>query len=271
MNRTIVITGASDGIGASAARSLAAEGDHIAVVGRTASKVEKVAAEVGGRPFVADFAKLTDVERLAGELLDAYPRIDILANNAGGLFDKRVTTEDGHELTFQVNHLAPFLLTKLLMDRLIESQASIINTASHAHYRARLNVTDLELNHGWRKWLAYSNSKLLNILFTKGLHQRYVLDGVHAVSFHPGVVKSSFAHDASGATGWFYRSELGKRTMVTPEQGADTLVWLADGTPPRDWAPGFYYTKRAIAHTLGAARDAELADAVWAATESMLN
>ena len=141
--RTIVITGASDGIGAAAARALAASGDRVVIVGRSPQKTEAIAAELGADHFIADFTRLADVRALAAELLRRYPRIDVLANNAGGIMGARELTADGHEKTLQVNHLAPFLLTTLLMDRLIESRASVINTSSAANRFGRLNLDDL--------------------------------------------------------------------------------------------------------------------------------
>lgn len=271
MERTIVITGASDGLGAAAARALSRDEARVVVVGRTPEKVERVAAETGAEAMVTDFSRLAEVRRLADDLRARHERIDVLANNAGGIFDAREVTEDGHELTFQVNHLAPFLLTHLLLDRLVASRAVVVNTASDAHRRARLDLADLDLARGWSKWRAYSNSKLANILFTQALHQRYALEGLSAVSFHPGVVASGFGVRGRGATGWFYRSAVGRRVMVSPEQGADTLVWLAEGTPPRDWAPGQYYVDRRIVRPSKAARSQQLTDGLWAVSKGLLD
>lgn len=270
MQRTIVITGASDGVGAAAARALAAGGERVVMVGRTPAKVAAVASATGGDGLVADFTRLADVRRLAADLLDRYERIDVLANNAGGIFDTQHATEDGHELTFQVNHLAPFLLTTLLLDRLVASRATVVNTSSAAHLRARLDPDDLDLARGWTKWRAYCNSKLANILFTRALHHRFVLEGVSAAAFHPGVVASGFGISDRGATGRFYRSQVGRRVMVSADEGADTLVWLANGTPPRDWAPGQYYVKRCIARTSAAATDDALADGLWRASAALV-
>ncbi len=269
MQRTIVITGASDGIGAAAARRLAAEGHRIVVVGRSDARVKSVAREIDGDPYVADFARLDDVRTLADALRERYPRIDVLANNAGGLQAQRRTTVDGHELTFQVNHLAPFLLTHLLLDTLRASRASVITTSSGAASGGRLDLADLQLERGWTPFRAYANSKLANILFTHGLHERYVLDGVSAAAFHPGFVATSFAADHRWA-GAFYRSRLAQRVARTPEQGADTLVWLADGTPPRDWAPGAYYVGREVRRPPRPSRDEGLSDALWVMSERLL-
>ena len=130
MPRTIVITGASDGIGAAAARQLQAEGERVVIVGRSAEKTARVADELGAERHVADFADLAQVRALAAELRAQHDRIDVLANNAGGMFAQREVTVDGFEKTFQVNHLAGFLLTNLLRDVLVESRASVIQTAS---------------------------------------------------------------------------------------------------------------------------------------------
>lgn len=270
MQRTIVITGASDGIGAAAARALAQGGDRVVVVGRTPSKVDRVARECGAEPMVADFAQLAEVRRLASELLIAYPRIDVLANNAGAFYTKRSVTGDGHELTFQVNHLAPFLLTKLLMPRLMESGASVITTSSGAHLRGRLDLADLDLSRRWSGWRAYANSKLANVLFMRGLQRRHALDGVASVAFHPGAVASSFGTQGGGMIRWFYTSPVTKRLMLSSEQGADTLVWLAQGTPPRDWSPGIYYVRRAPARMSKAALDDGLIDSLWSLSDQMV-
>src|SRR3954447_11972948 len=128
--KTIVITGASAGVGAAAARQLADLGADVVVVGRSPDKTAAVARSIGTEPLVADFARLSDVRRLAEQLLERCPKIDVLANNAGGIFPRRTVTEDGHELTFQVNHLAPFLLTALLRDRLVETGGSRVITTS---------------------------------------------------------------------------------------------------------------------------------------------
>ena len=143
--RTIVITGASDGIGASAARTFARQGERVVVVGRSAEKTEAVANEIGADFFVSDFADLAQVRTLAAQLKEKYPRIDVLANNAGGIMGPRELTVDGHEKTFQVNHLAPFLLTTELIDVLTASQATVINTSSVANSLfGKLDIDDLD-------------------------------------------------------------------------------------------------------------------------------
>jgi len=268
-SRTIVITGASDGIGEAAARSLTRRGHRVVVVGRTPAKVERVASELGVEGHVADFSRFADVEALAARLRADLPRIDVLAHNAGGVFPERRTTEDGHEITLQVNHLAPFLLTSLLLDRLIADRASVISTSSAASYRGRLDLADLQLRRGWSPWRAYANAKLANIVFTRGLHRRSVLDGVSAAAFHPGVVATNFGATSGPVVRWAYGSAVGRRVMLTPEAGADTLGWLADGTPPRDWAPGGYFTRRQARRPHRQALDDVFARAFWDASAGL--
>ena len=270
VSRTIVITGASDGIGAAAARRLSRAGHRVVVVGRTPAKLEAVTAELGVDSFVADFSRLSDVRDLAAALLATYPRIDVLANNAGGIVAERELTEDGHEVTFQVNHLAPFLLTQLLLDRLLASRGAVVTTASAASRAGRIDLDDPELHQRWSPFAAYSNSKLANIMFTRGLHRRYVLEGLSAAAFHPGVVATSFGSAAGGATQRFYGSALGRKVMLSADDGADTLVWLAEGTPPRDWASGWYYHKRLPKRPHPSVLDDRLVDAFWELSASLV-
>jgi NAD(P)-dependent dehydrogenase (short-subunit alcohol dehydrogenase family) len=173
--KTIVLTGASDGIGTAAARALVERGNHVVVVGRSVSKTEAIAAELGTDHHVVDFADLAQVRTLADELLAANPTIDVLANNAGGIFGStRAVTVDGHELTFQVNYLAPFLLTTLLLERLLESGGTVINTSSVGNRLfGDLDLDDLENVNGYKANKAYGDSKLAQILHAKELDRRY--------------------------------------------------------------------------------------------------
>lgn len=268
--RTIVITGASDGIGASAARTLAKAGERVVVVGRSAEKTRAVAEEIGADYFVCDFADLSQVRTLSAELRDKYPRIDVLANNAGGIMGKRELTVDGHEKTFQVNHLAPFLLTNALMDVLTASKATVINTSSAANAFGYVDIDDLDAAGKYSTSKAYGTAKLENILFTTELHHRYNAAGISTAAFHPGGVATNFAAES---TSWFrfaYKTFI-KRFMLTPEQGADTLVWLATTTPGQDWVPGAYYAKRALAKASKQAYDAQLARKLWDRSEALVS
>jgi NAD(P)-dependent dehydrogenase (short-subunit alcohol dehydrogenase family) len=260
--RNIVVTGASDGIGAAAARNLAKAGERIVVVGRSPEKTAAVAAELGADYFVCDFAELAQVRELATALRERYPRIDVLVNNAGGIMRGHELTVDGHEKTFQVNHLAPFLLTTELLDILTASRATIINTSSAANGFGRLDLADLNSERSYSTNRAYGTAKLANILFTAELQNRYGKDGIAAAAFHPGVVATNFAADS---TSWFrhaYKTVF-NRFLISAEQGADTLVWLATSTPGRDWVPGAFYVKRALAKANKQAYDAGLARDFW--------
>ena len=261
-DRTIIITGASDGIGAAAARAFTAGGDRVVVVGRSPEKTAAVAESIGADSFIADFARLQDVRDLAAALLERYPRIDVLANNAGGIMGDRKMTVDGNEKTFQVNHLAPFLLTSLLRDRLVESRATVINTSSAANRFSTLKIDDLDLSSGYSSTAAYGNGKLANILFTRELHRRYNGAGISTAAFHPGVVATNFSAGSTTVMRHLYQTLLSK-LLLTPDKGADTLVWLANGTPGRDWTSGEFYTKRKVSKANPQAYDAALAARLW--------
>lgn len=225
--RTFVITGASSGVGQAAAVALAERGAHIAVVGRNSERTHAVAARVGGAPFIADFDSLDEVRALAATLLARYPRIDALANNAGGLVSRRGRSTDGLDRALQHNHLAPFLLTNLLLPRLIESRARVISTASVANRFARLDLDDLQFER--RPWLGgwqeYATVKLETIMFIRELARRTAQTGLTAYSFHPGYVITSFGNDSAFKRfGEFVsRGSLG----ISPEQGAAPLVHLS--------------------------------------------
>jgi NAD(P)-dependent dehydrogenase (short-subunit alcohol dehydrogenase family) len=249
MSKTIIITGASDGIGAAAATQLSRLGHEVVVVGRSPEKTQRFASSIDADHFIADFSDLNAVRELAASIQSRYPHIDVLANNAGGVFGTRDKTRDGHEKTFQVNHLAPFLLTNLLMPTLISSAATVIQTASiAARLYGKIDIGDLENDQRYSANKAYGDSKLENILFTKELDRRYRSSEVSAVAFHPGIVRSSFATDTTsrGMT-MLYANPLTKRFLASADEGADQLVWLAQTRPGREWQPGEYYEKRRIA------------------------
>ena len=271
-SKTIVITGASGGIGAAAARRLHADGHHVVIVGRSPDKARQVAGELGADSFIADFARLDDVRRLGAELEGAYPRIDVLANNAGGIFGDRVKTVDGFEKTFQINHLAPFLLTQLLMDTLISSRASIIQTSSvGARMTGKVVIDDLDNDQHFTATRAYGTAKLENILFTQELHRRYHAQGVSAAAFHPGNVATGFATEADSFLKHVTTNRLARALMSTPEQGADQLVWLAETSPGTDWQSGVYYEKHKPARRNSKqAQDPALARELWDRSEALL-
>ncbi|HEY0787830.1 MAG TPA: SDR family NAD(P)-dependent oxidoreductase [Thermoanaerobaculia bacterium] len=260
MDKVIVITGGSSGIGAAAARALASQGARVAIPGRS-EETARLARSIGADAFLADFARLRDVRSLGEALLAKYPRIDVLANNVGGVIATRQVTEDGHEKTLQVNHLGGFLLTLLLRERLEASGATVIDTSSGAHRMGRVDLSDFENERSYRGWRAYGTAKLMNILHAAEINRRF--RGVHGVSFHPGVVATGFAREGASLTRFLYQSALRKLFMIPPEKGADTLVWLATTRGGSDWTPGGFYVKRKRASTSAQAADAALARALW--------
>lgn len=265
MTPTIVITGGSSGIGAAAARMLRAQGATVAITGRSPETL-RLAKEIGADAFLADFAKLGDVRALAEQLLAKYPRIDVLANNAGGVIATRQLTVDNHEKTLQVNHLGGFLLTLLLRERLEASRAAVINTSSGAHRFGRIDFDDLENARGYSAWRAYGSAKLMNILHAAEINRRF--HGVRGVSFHPGVVATGFAREGSTLVRILYESTLRKLFMIPPEKGADTLVWLAT---TRDWTPGAFYIKRKKARISLHGEQTEVARRLWEWSERSIS
>ena len=274
--KTVVITGASDGLGAAAARQLHADGHTVVIIGRSPDKTTAVAAELGCDHHIADFTRLDEVARLARELKATYRQIDVLANNAGGVFGARTKTVDGFEKTFQVNHLAPFLLTHLLMDTLIASHASVLQTSSTVRFTKEVRLDDLDHDRDFDPTVAYAAAKLENILFTTELHRRYHSSGISTASFYPGNVASNFG---SGTTSRSIRlvraltaNALARRLLLsTPEQGADQIVWLAENEPGQEWQSGAYYYKRRACRPRNAqAVDPEFARKLWERSEELL-
>jgi NAD(P)-dependent dehydrogenase (short-subunit alcohol dehydrogenase family) len=265
--KTVVVTGASSGIGAAAARRLHELGAEVVVVGRSPDRTAEAAADVGTEPIVADFARLAEVRSAADEILSRCPHLDVLVNNAGLSVTKRRVTEDGHELTFQVNHLAPFLLTTLLLDRLVDSAPSrVVTTASLANLTGFVRMHDLETEHLYVGSTVYATTKLENILFTRELGRRLEGTGVLATSFNPGVVATDLGREDT--TGILYRSPL-RRLMKSPDQGADTLVWLATA-PTERLRQGGYYTSRRPGVTHVQARSSRLARQLWDRSERLV-
>ncbi|WP_035281739.1 SDR family NAD(P)-dependent oxidoreductase [Brevibacterium album] len=269
--RTIVITGASDGIGAAAAAQLAHEDTRLVLVGRSPAKTRAVAARVGAEHHAVDFERLDEVRDLAAALRGECARIDVLADNAGGMFSGPALTTDGVEKTFQVNHLAPYLLTALLVDRLIGSRAAVVNTASvGARLFGRIDLDDIDSRDRFHPNRAYGNAKLANILFTRGLHARFRSRGLTAVAFHPGMIATNFASDTSSGLRRVYHGAL-QRFLTPPERGGAVLAHFVTGRPDRDWAPGeFHGAHGRISRTHSQAYDPLMAERHWEQSARML-
>lgn len=236
--KTIIITGGSSGIGAAAARTLASMGAKVIITGRSEA-TRTLAEEIGCDYYIVDFTRFSEIRKFATTVLEKYPRIDVLANNVGGILKERYLTPDGMEQTLQVNHLSGFLLTNLLRERLEASQGIVINTSSMANRAGNIRFDDLQSVKSYEPMRAYGTAKLMNILHAMEISERF--KGVKAASFHPGVVRTGFAREGKGVLRWMYESVAGKIFMISPEQGADTLIWLITTT---GWQSGGYFYKR---------------------------
>ncbi len=259
--RVVVVTGASAGIGEAAAIALAARGATVVPVGRDPGRLAAIGERVGVEPLRADFASLTQVRALAAALLERYAHVDALVNNAGLVAGRRLLTEDGHETTFAVNHLAPFLLTNLLLARLQASgPARVVTTSSHAHGNGRLDFEDLQGERSWSSWGAYANSKLANILFTRALAGRLDMAEVTANCLHPGVIRTRLGRGAGGVlgAGW----SLARPFFGSPRRGAETIVHLVASSEGAE-VTGAYYAGSRPAGTSAAAADYEAAERLW--------
>jgi retinol dehydrogenase 14 len=230
--RTVLVTGGTGGIGRATAVGLAALGARIAITGRDRGRAEAAAEEIrapDGPPvevFVADMSAQAEVRRLADEVLAALPRLDVLVNNVGGFWNTRHVTADGLERHFALNHLAPFLLTHLLVDRLVASApARVVTVSSDAQRMGRIDFDDLQGERSWSGQRAYNQSKLANVLFTYELARRLRGTGVTANVLHPGVVRTGFGAEDPGRIQRLITPFM--RFWRSPEQGARTPVYLA--------------------------------------------
>jgi NAD(P)-dependent dehydrogenase (short-subunit alcohol dehydrogenase family) len=264
-----LVTGATSGIGLATARALAAAGATVVLHGRdperTRAAAARVARDTGSprvRPVFADFSQLVRVRALAGELMATLPRLDVLVNNAGMMSPTRALSAEGYDLTFAVNHLAPFLLTNLLLPKLLTAApARVVVVASGAHQRARLDFDDLMNAKVSGLWPAYSRSKLANILFARALAKRLAGSGVTANSLHPGLVRSHLFHDGPR---WMQlvMGSFGRLFMLSAREGARTSVYLASA-PELAAESGGYYAGCQPAIPSAAAQDDVAAERLW--------
>ena len=266
--KTILITGASDGIGAASVRQLAGRGHRLLITGRSKKKIEALALETGAKAFIADFTKLEDVRRLAAEVKAELngAGLDVLANNAGGIFGDPAKTIDGNEKTFQINHLAQFLLTELLMPNLLAAKggASVINTSSIANRFGKLDLDNLNNDKKLSANKAYGDAKLANILHARGLQARYGDKGISAVAFHPGAVATNFASDTTSVMRLFYQTPLKRLNLISSDKGGANLTWFIEGTPGVTWQAGAYYDQQKLSTKVNPqANDDALVDGLW--------
>jgi NAD(P)-dependent dehydrogenase (short-subunit alcohol dehydrogenase family) len=271
----VLLTGATRGIGRAAALELARRGAEVALVGRDRDRVEDTARAARGagggaavHEHVADLERMDEVRRLAAEVLERHERIDVLANNAGAMFTARHVTADGYERTFALNHLAPFLLTELLLERLrASSPARVITTASDAHTGGALDFDDLQSERSFKPMGTYGTTKLCNVLFTRELARRLEGTGVTATCFHPGVVRTGFGKNDGPL--WRAALTVASPFLRSPERGARSLVWLALSPEAAD-LNGVYVHDEKVLTPSPAARDDTLAAGLWQRSEQLV-
>jgi NAD(P)-dependent dehydrogenase (short-subunit alcohol dehydrogenase family) len=273
--RLCLVTGATAGIGRAAALALAAKGADLVLVARNKAKGEQVIRDIAAQTpganvqlMLADLSSQAQIRSLAAAFKAQYTHLDVLVNNAGGVFSKRELSVDGIEMTFALNHLAYFMLTNLLIDTLIASGPSrVVSVSSGAHVGGRMEFVNLQGELRYNAFGAYSRSKLANLLFTFELARRLNGTQVTANALHPGAVRSDFAmHTMSGPlrTAW----GLARPFMLSPEQGAETLVYLAS-SPEVKTTTGGYFIKSKPAGSSARSRDEALAARLWEVSEKL--
>ena len=268
--RTVLVTGASGGIGLATALGLAALGARVAIAGRDPKRVPAAARSIR-RPgavvevFVADMSSQSEVRRLAGEVLERLPRLDVLVNNVGGYWNTRHVTDDGLERTFALNHLAPFLLTSLLLDRMVQGgHGRVVTVASNAQALGRIDFDDLQGAEDYSGARAYNQSKLANVLFTYELARRLQRTSVTANALHPGVVNTSFGREDPAGIQRVLVPFL-RPLMKSPEKGAATSIHLASA-PAMDKVSGQFFAGSRPTRSSPRSYDTAVAARLWQAS-----
>lgn len=274
--KVVLITGATSGLGKVAAVELAKKHATVVIAGRDPARtraavkeVEEQGGHVAAEGLVADLSSMGEVSRLANEVVKRYARLDVLINNVGAIFAQRLSTVDGYERTFALNHLSQFLLTNLLLDRLRAGAPSrIVNVSSRAHEGAAINFDNLqgERGYGYGGGRAYGQSKLANIMFTYELARRLVGTGVTANAMHPGTVATSFGENSGGLMG--FGMKIFHRFAISPEEGADTIIYLAS-SPEVEGITGQYWVKRRPVRSSPASYDESAQKRLWDVSAQM--
>ena len=266
--RTVLVTGGTGGIGKATALGLARMGAHLAITGRDRGRTEGAAREIRAagdgsvEVFVADLSSQSEVRRLAGEILQSLSRLNVLVNNVGGCWNTRHVTADGLERTFALNHLAPFLLTNLLLDRLKQSApARVVTVSSHAQAMGQIDFDDLQGERSYSGARAYNQSKLANVLFTYELARRLQATSVTANALHPGVVRTAFGAEDPGGIQRRFVPFL-RPFMKAPAQGAATSIHLASA-PDLEPVTGRFFTKSKPKRSSKRSYDEAVAARLW--------
>lgn len=277
--KTVVVTGANSGIGRETARALAGAGAKVVITARDSERGAAAQADIRRTTgndavdlVVFDLGDLGSVRKHAALMLGELERIDVLVNNAGVVLSDRRETVDGFEATFAINHLGPFLLTNLLLERIKQSApARIVNVSSTAHKGARkgLDFDDLQSKKGYRDMDVYSKTKLANIYFTNELARRLQATGVTANSVHPGTVATGFARDGDAKGVLAFGVKLIGPFILTPEKGARTSIYVAS-SPDVEGVSGKYFIKCRERPTSKVAQDPQAAQRLWAISDELV-
>ncbi len=273
-NKTAVVTGATNGIGLVTALELAKAGARVLIVARNESKGQAVLEQIKNQTgqtaelFLGDLSLVKDADRVGKEIAGVAQKIDVLVNNAGGMFTERLETKEGLEMTFALNHMAYFVLTNALLEPLkAAGKARVISVSSDAHKVGRILWDDLQASRKYDAMSQYGRSKLMNVLFSNELARRLEGTGITSNALHPGVVNTGFAADTKGIWSWVFK--LAKPFMITPEKGARTMLHLAT-SPDLEITTGMYWQNERPATASSAAMDQTSQKHLWLESERLL-